>query len=288
MKNIYDVCMFFNENDLLEIRLNEHDDFVEKFIIIESLQTHSGNSKRQNFDFNRFKKFEDKIEYVLLESLDETVEKFPELLKNNTIGSRHGRSQDQNLCWARENVQTNYCIKILEKLLVEDDAQVLWGGLDEILNKDVVLSTDKPFPHNAMSFKLDTFIYKLNIKFKPINGPLISSFLNYRNYLPSDLREDCVGFENTVQNAGWHFTGLSKDCSNIRDKYMSFSHSKDTYWKGIENLNDEELLDKVIASYLPDFKDNPKKYIVDIDNTYPEFVVQNKNRLSEYIYGGVY
>ena len=100
MKNIYDVCMFFNENDLLEIRLNEHDDFVEKFIIIESLQTHSGNSKRQNFDFNRFKKFEDKIEYVLLESLDETVEKFPELLKNNIhllpFESQHLNTKSRN------------------------------------------------------------------------------------------------------------------------------------------------------------------------------------------------
>jgi len=48
MKDIYDVCMFFNENDLLEIRLHEHNDFVKKFIIIESLQTHAGHSKQRH------------------------------------------------------------------------------------------------------------------------------------------------------------------------------------------------------------------------------------------------
>lgn len=288
MKDIYDVCMFFNENDLLEIRLHEHNDFVKKFIIIESLQTHAGHSKQKNFDDERFKKFEDKIEYVLLESLDDTIIKFPELLKNNAIGNRSGRSQGQNQCWARENIQTNYCVKVLENLSVPDDAQILWGGLDEILNKDIVLSINKDFPHNAFSFRLDTFVYKLNIKFEQRNGPLISSFLNYKNYLPSDLREDCVGFENTVANAGWHFTGLSKDCTNIRNKYSNFSHANDQYWHGIEQLTDKELLHKVLLSYFPDFDHSPQKYIVDIDHTYPKYILENKDRLSAYIYDGVY
>lgn len=288
MKDIYDVCMFFNENDLLEIRLDEHNDFVKKFIIIESLQTHSGDKKEQNFDIERFKKYKDKLEYILIESLDDAIEKYPELLKKNTIGNRIDRTTDQNLCWARENIQTNYCIKILENLNVNDNDQVLWGGLDEIIRKEVMLNLEKPFPHQAMSFRLDTYVYKLNIKFEQRNGPLITSFLNYKNYLPSDLREDCIGFNNTVHNAGWHFTGLSKNCHNIRKKYSSFSHSKDQYWSMIENISDEELLEKVLMSYFPDFKQNTKKYISEIDDTYPEYVKNNKDSLSEYIYDGVY
>jgi beta-1,4-mannosyl-glycoprotein beta-1,4-N-acetylglucosaminyltransferase len=59
---IYDCFMFLNENDLLEIRINQHLDFVDKFIIIEAGQTHSGNKKTKNFDTKRFEKYADKIE----------------------------------------------------------------------------------------------------------------------------------------------------------------------------------------------------------------------------------
>ena len=82
MKKIYDMFMFLNENDLLEIRINEHWEFVEKFIIIEAGQTHSGNNKPYNFDKQRFEKYSDKIVYVQHDSLDDLAEQHPELLDN--------------------------------------------------------------------------------------------------------------------------------------------------------------------------------------------------------------
>ena len=50
MKNkIYDCFMFNNENDLLEIRLNILNNYVDYFIIIESSETHSGLKKKISF-----------------------------------------------------------------------------------------------------------------------------------------------------------------------------------------------------------------------------------------------
>lgn len=42
---IYDCFMFFNELDLLEIRLNIFKDKVDKFVIVEQNTTHQGQKK---------------------------------------------------------------------------------------------------------------------------------------------------------------------------------------------------------------------------------------------------
>ena len=61
---IIDTFMYFNEDLILDIRLNELNNFVDKFVIVESLYTHSGEKKGLNFDINKFKKFSDKIIYI--------------------------------------------------------------------------------------------------------------------------------------------------------------------------------------------------------------------------------
>ena len=55
--NIYDCFMYFDEDLLLEIRLNHLDKFVHKFVITEANYTHNGSRKKLNFDINKFKKF---------------------------------------------------------------------------------------------------------------------------------------------------------------------------------------------------------------------------------------
>lgn len=280
MKDVYDVCMFFNENDLLEIRINEHWDFVKKFIIIESLQTHAGHEKPQNFDSKRFEKYSDKIEYVLIDSLDELYDN-KHLLAPSFFVKWAGHKKEQIECWKRENLQTNYCIEVLKKLNAKDEDWVLWGGLDEIVKSESMLSLP---PAPIYSFELKTYVYKLNIYFKDMAGPLVSSYENYKKYLPSELRSSCVGFSNMVKDAGWHFTGLSKTKENLRDKYTSFSHSKDAFWQGIENLSDDDLESKVITSYIENFFDDPSNRVVKIDKTFPKFIRDNIELLNDYIY----
>ena len=59
---VYDCTMFFNENDLFEIRLATHNEFVDKFIVVEAGETHTGHKKPFNFDHERFKPWADKFE----------------------------------------------------------------------------------------------------------------------------------------------------------------------------------------------------------------------------------
>ena len=65
MMNIYDCFMYFDEDLLLDLRLNSLDQFVKKFVITEATYTHNGTPKKLNFDIKKFKKFKDKIIYIV-------------------------------------------------------------------------------------------------------------------------------------------------------------------------------------------------------------------------------
>ena len=65
---IFDCTTFYNENLMLEARFNILNDFVDKFVITEAKYSHSGEKKKLNFDFNRFKQFRKKIIYLIIEN----------------------------------------------------------------------------------------------------------------------------------------------------------------------------------------------------------------------------
>ena len=59
--------MFFDEEMLLDLRLNIMDQYVDKFVITEANYMHNGSSKKLNFNINNFSKFKDKIIYIPVE-----------------------------------------------------------------------------------------------------------------------------------------------------------------------------------------------------------------------------
>ena len=65
---IYDCFMYYDEDELLDLRLNILDEYVDKFIITESKFTHSGKVKNKNFRIENFNKFQKKIEYFYIEN----------------------------------------------------------------------------------------------------------------------------------------------------------------------------------------------------------------------------
>ena len=66
---IFDCFQFFDENMILDLRLNILDKYVHKFVIVENLFMHSGKKKKKNFNIKNFSKFKDKIEYILVDEL---------------------------------------------------------------------------------------------------------------------------------------------------------------------------------------------------------------------------
>ena len=74
--------MFFDEEMLLDLRLNILNEYVDKFVITESKFTHSGNIKNRNFDIRNFQKFENKIDYFYIEDEPKNIK---EILSSDNI-----------------------------------------------------------------------------------------------------------------------------------------------------------------------------------------------------------
>ena len=125
--NFYDCFMYYDEDMLLDLRLNVLNNYVKKFVITESTYLHNGRPKTLKFDIKNFSKFKDKIIYLPLE-------KQPNNLKTIDIkDDEHTRSSkilDNAL--TRENYQRNYLASQLKGFSDED--LIIINDLDEIPN----------------------------------------------------------------------------------------------------------------------------------------------------------
>ena len=66
---LIDCFMYFDEDLILDIRLNVLYDSVDKFVIAEATRDHAGKEKKLNFDLNNFSKFKKKIKYLVIDDL---------------------------------------------------------------------------------------------------------------------------------------------------------------------------------------------------------------------------
>ena len=125
--NIYDCFMYFDEDLLLDIRLNYLNKFVKKFVITEANYTHNGNKKKLNFDVNKFRKFKDKIIYIV-------VDKEPKNIIKLSRGENEEKRGEKLILngMARDYYQRECIQKGLNQAL-EDDI-ILISDLDEIPN----------------------------------------------------------------------------------------------------------------------------------------------------------
>ena len=71
---IFDCFMYFDEDILLELRLNYLNKFVDKFVIIESSYNHKGEIRKPNFKIEKYKEFKNKIQYILLKEQPKDIE----------------------------------------------------------------------------------------------------------------------------------------------------------------------------------------------------------------------
>ncbi len=127
--NIYDCFMYFDEDLLLDLRLNILDKYVKKFIITEATYTHNGSPKKLNFNFSNFKKFKDKIVYIVVDTPP------PNLLNIDENDSSDAKGEKLILNgMARDYFQRESLSKGLKNL--SDDDFIIISDLDEIPNLD--------------------------------------------------------------------------------------------------------------------------------------------------------
>ena len=146
--------MYFDEDLLLDLRLNSLDKFVKKFVITEATYTHNGSKKKLNFDINKFKRFKDKIVYIVV---DKHPPNILDIKENDTEDQRgeklilNGMARDY---FQRENLFQGI------KDSVEDDL-ILISDLDEIPNLTHINFSE--INNNILIFEQKMFYYKLNL-----------------------------------------------------------------------------------------------------------------------------
>ena len=259
--NFYDCCTYNNEELILDIRLNHLNKFVKKFIIVESRFTHQGKEKIKFFDIKNFKKFENKIQYYL-------IDKFPDNLSN----------------WGRENFQRNFHANVIQDL--HDDDYVMISDLDEIPNMRNIKDIDK-FKYTV--FEQLNFSYKFNLINKTHLNWYGTRLCKKKNLkAPQWLRDQKVKkysiFKfykikwNIIKKGGWHFSYLMSS-ENIREKIKSFSHAEFNLDK-YTNIN---IIDEKIKKGVDLFGRDQKYQKVELDKSFPKMIFDNKKHLSDWI-----
>jgi beta-1,4-mannosyl-glycoprotein beta-1,4-N-acetylglucosaminyltransferase len=262
---IFDCFCYFDEDLILDIRLNVLDKYVDKFVIVESGEDHRGNKKKQLFDINKFSKFKNKIIYLFFE----------------TFG-------DLNDDWHRENFQRNYIKNGLSS--ANDEDIVIISDLDEVPNLKNFNFSHYP-DERYFSFEQNLYYYKLNLLVKGA-GLWFGSKACKKKYLKSAqwlrnaksrkrypwYRFDKINFFK-IRNGGWHFSYI-KNLEAIQKKIKSFAHSE----YDLEKFTNLDHIKNSINNHKDLF--NRVDYVlekVEIDNTYPDFIINNKVLLKDFI-----
>lgn len=275
---IYDCFTFFNELDLLEIRLNVLNEVVDKFVLIEATKTHSNYDKPLYFKQNkeRFKKFEHKIIHVV-------VDEYPEF----------------ETAWTNENHQRNRIAKSLKDC--QDDDTIIISDLDEIPNPDKILEYKdtqgiKAFKQNFFYCYLNNlsneyWIYSKMLSYKDFKN-ILDDYSEYSESLMEKINQGTtatkirqyLGDKNIIiENGGWHFSYLA-DLEKISYKMKSFAHQK---------FNSKEYTDiENIERRIKEGKDlfNRKGYkfqkIKITEKDFPQYIVDNQEKFKKYILPG--
>lgn len=288
---VFDCVCFLNENDLYEIRLNEHWDFVDKFIVIEAGETHTGLKKSLKFDHNRFKPYAEKIIYVSFDNFEEEMKKYPELLDQDAIADRGPNTITMD--WTRGHFQANYFNVVLEQLGAKDNDIVYVSCLDEIIKKSAFEQSLLRFKtpgvdhrgyRPVFGFHFYLYAYKFNLLHKHWRehvAGMITEYSNLKILMPSTWRSRGISTHQHIPDAGWHFTFL--DGTNgemVLEKQKSWSHSRDSYdgqKLKFDNKNTEEALQRL-------FQDYPVTLVDITEETHPKYIINNLNKLQNFLY----
>ena len=152
--NIYDCFMYFDEDLLLDLRLHSLNKFIKKFVITEATYTHNGTKKKLNFDIGKFKKFKDKINYIVVDNQPENI---LDLSEEDTKEQRGEKLILNGM--ARDYFQRENLFKGIGE--ASHDDLILVSDLDEIPNLGEL--DFKDIKNNIVIFEQKMFYYKLNL-----------------------------------------------------------------------------------------------------------------------------
>ena len=251
MIKIIDSFLFFQELDLLEIRLAFLDSYVDTFVIVEACQTFTGKAKGFVFEENkeRFEKYLPKIEYYKITDFHENYNSIINFLKKGgdsqkkiiSILEGHDHYSKEHLHWVLDTYHRECLHIVLDKVARNEDI-VMISDLDEIPSK---LTFEKEQKERELLtpivYEQKEFRYFLNYyKDSEWLGTISSKYSLIRNYSFNELRIDSkkkrvLVDKYSLENAGYHFTTCG-GVEMIKEKIKSWGHQEFNNKLVMENL----------------------------------------------------
>ena len=293
---IFDCSMYYDEDLILDLRLNYLNKYVDKFIIVESTYTHSGQNRKLLFDIKKFSNFKDKINYIILDKLP------VDLFIINTSDTDHQKNSKIILnAVKRENLQRNTISKGLN--LASPDDIVIISDVDEIPNlednnitkvKNKIIFFKQKYFHYKFNLKLEEYIWHgskackkkhlitpqwlRNIKDKMYPFWRVDTFFSKKKY-------QNIKF---IENGGWHFSNL-KNPVDIEKKMKTYLHHREYELRPLGEERIKNIIEERKAIYNLNADKRKNKFdlsqkltIADI-NELPSYLVRNTARYKDWI-----
>tara|TARA_Y100001936_G_C16006003_1_gene630728 strand:- start:344 stop:1201 length:858 start_codon:yes stop_codon:yes gene_type:complete len=282
---IIDSTTYFEEDMMIDLRLNILNDYVDHFIISEARFSHSGAKKEIKFDINKFPKFKDKIIHLIVDN-DPT---------DNNI-----ELNDRSKSIKRISYQRDHISSILNKFSGDD--YIIHSDNDEIPNLeefDFKINKNK-----IIIFQQILFYYKFNLglpnikwfgskacKIKDLLS--ISNLREVKNKKYNFFRIDTLFSDQKhinlkiIKNGGWHFSNF-KTIEELERKLLNDENHSEFK----KNINSK---DEIIYNYnnkLINYNHNADKKsenrftktkLENLDNKIlPKYVIENQKKYSDW------
>ena len=267
MKNkIFDCITFFDNNFMFDLRYNILKEYVDYFIVCECLYDHRGNKK--NIIFNKENKYNNnKIKHIVMEN------NFP---------------KDTSL-WENQAIQREFLLDSLD--FANPNDYIFFSDPDEIPKPDLLINFELKKKYGI--FLQDCFNYKFNL-FNPFESPwegtrvakkkdlksidFMRQKVKIKNLNYSFLRIDKEKSVQIFEKSGWHFNNIMS-AEKISLKLKTFAHSEFSSSK----FTNIEIIKKKIKEKVDLFERGHKYIEVELDNTFPKFIVSNKEIFKNWI-----
>ena len=236
-RKVIDCFSFYNELDMLNLRLHEMDEIVDYFVLAEATKTHAGKDKplyyKENKDF--FSKFRDKIVHVVVDDMPN-----PE-------------SDSSKISWRRERHQRNKITSGFNDLRINDKDIIILSDVDEVVKPQKLVDfvrSEKYNDHSRFGVEMEAFFYDFYHQRKePWYAAVFFSYAFYKSCEKelTKFRKDTYLLhirswrkeKSIVQNGGWHM-GWFGDVEFIKNKMQSFAHHQE--FKGLPEGDIEKAL----------------------------------------------
>ena len=290
---IIDCFMYYDEDLVLDIRLNVLDKYVSYFVICEANFNHNGTKRDLKFDIKNFSKFKEKIIYIPLKQQPKNLR----IVENHD--DRHLKnSKILDNAVLRENFQRNYLQSAIKNF--DNDDLIIISDLDEIPNLEKFI-----YKANLTFFEQKMFFYKFNLvqkdfiwygsracKKKHLLNPQWLRNIRSKKYplwkLNIYFSKKKYNSVNFIKDGGWHFTNIKKP-KEIDYKMKNYLHHLEYEESGLNVENIKKIISEKKVLYDHSVDKRGKKWGSSIklsledDRKLPEYIINNKSILSDWI-----